>query len=252
MANPEVALQLYTVRDVLKEDYVGGLKQVKDIGYDAVELAGAAPYAGPRMKEILDDIGLRVVGMHVSLEELEGNLQKWIEFSTAVGTDDLVCPYLPEERRKTKEDWLSVAAVLDSIGAACREQGKRLSYHNHSFEFVELDGQHALDLLYENTSPENLYAELDTYWVKHGGEDPVAYVRKCTGRIVILHVKDMAGDQERSFAEIGSGILDWPAIHRASLQAGVRWYCVEQDVCSRPSMESARLSLQYITKLVGG
>ena len=252
MSDPAIALQLYTVRDVLKEDYVGGLKQVKGIGYDAVELAGGMPYDGPRAKEILDDIGLRAVAMHVDLRELEGNLQKWIDFSSALGTHDLICPYLPEERRKTREDWLALASLLDRIGAACREQGKRLSYHNHSFEFVDLDGQYALDLLYERTSAHNLYAELDTYWVKHGGEDPVAYVRKYAGRIPILHVKDMAGDEGRSFAEVGSGILDWPAIHRASLQAGVEWYCVEQDVCQRPSMESARLSLQYIAQLVGG
>jgi len=252
MAEPRIALQLYTVRDVLKEDYVGGLKQVKSIGYDAVELSGQMPYEDARMKEILDEIGLQVIGFHVPLDDLEGNLERWVELSSVFGTDNIICPYLPEERRKTKEGWLATASLLDEIGSRCRERGKRLSYHNHSFEFVRLDGQRALDLLYEKTSPQNLYAEIDTYWVKHGGEEPADYVRKYGARIVILHVKDMAEDQERSFTEIGSGILDWPAIHRASLGAGVQWYCVEQDICKMPSMESARRSLEYVSKLVGG
>ncbi len=111
---------------------------------------------------------------------------------------------------------------------------------------------YALDLLYENTSPESLYAELDTYWVQHGGADPTEYIRKLSGRISILHVKDMADDEERSFAPVGSGILDWPAIHAASQEAGVDYYCVEQDRCQGDSLDCARQSRKFLSGLLGG
>lgn len=252
MAQIPVALQLYTVRDHLAEDYVGTLRSVKEIGYDVVQLTGQLPFDAPEMKGILDDIGLSVAGMHVDLAELEGRLAHWVAYCKTVDTVDLVCPYLPEDRRQTQEDWLALAAALDQLGARCKEDGMRLSYHNHSFEFVRFDGRYALDLLYENTSPEHLYAEIDTYWVKHGGADPVEYIAKYAGRLPILHIKDMAGDEDRSFAEIGSGILDWPAIHRAAVKAGVECYCVEQDRCASDSLDSARISFEFMQELLGG
>jgi len=251
MASIPIALQLYTVRDHLKEDYVGTLKKVKEIGYDIVQPTGDIPYDGPELRRIHDDIGLTAVGPHIGLDALESDLNRWIDFTRAIGSNDLVCPYLPEERRRTRSDWLAVARLLDELGARCKEQGVRLSYHNHSFEFVKFDDEYALDLLYANSSPDHLYAEIDTYWVKHGGEDPAAYVRKYAGRLPLLHVKDMADDEERSFAEIGNGILDWDAIHAASLESGVECYCVEQDRCPGDSLDSARISLEFLKRLTG-
>jgi len=250
MAQMPVALQLYTVRDHLAKDYVGTLKRVKQIGYDIVQPGGEGPFDAPRLRQILDEIGLAPVGLHVGLEQLEARLEHWISFCRTIGTRDLVVPWLPEQRRKTKEDWLAVAALLDNLGARCKERGIRLSYHNHSFEFVRLGRTYALDLLFKNSAPDHLYAEIDTYWVKHGGADPVAYIRKYAGRLPLLHIKDMAADEQRSFAEIGNGILDWPAIHKASLKAGVECYCVEQDICRGDSLDSARVSLQFVRKLL--
>ncbi len=250
MAQIPVALQLYTVRNALAEDYVGTLRKVKDIGYDLVQLTGHLPYDGPEMKRILEDIGLGAVGIHVDGRQLQENLDHWIEYARAVGTIDLVWPYIAEDLRGTREDWLKMAATMDDIGARCREQGARFSYHNHSFEFERFDGVYALDLLYQNTSPENLYAEIDTYWVQHGGEDPVDYIRRYADRIAILHLKDMADDEARSFAEVGNGILDWDAIHAASVEAGVEFYCVEQDQCAGDPMDSARMSREFLSQLM--
>jgi sugar phosphate isomerase/epimerase len=252
MASIPVALQLYTVRDQLAQDWPGTLNKVKEIGYDVVQLTGSLPYDAEQTKAILDDIGLTVAGIHIDLRELETNLDHWIGFCKTVGTVDLVCPYLPDDRRQTKDDWLTLAGILDEIGMNCREQDMRLSYHNHSFEFVQFDGVYALDMLYANTSPENVLAEIDTYWVQHGGEDPAAYIRKYAGRGPILHIKDMADDEKRSFAEIGNGILDWEAIHQASLESGVEVYCVEQDRCAGDPIDSARISFEFMQKLIGG
>lgn len=250
MAQIAVALQLYTVRDHLGKDYIGTLKRVKEIGYDIVQLGTNAPFDAARLREVMDEIGLKPAGIHVALNEMESRLDHWIAYAKTIGTDHLIIPWLPEARRRTKEDWLANAALMDSLGARCKEKGIRLSYHNHSFEFVKFGRTYALDLLYKNTAPDHLYAELDTYWIKHGGADPVAYIRKYAGRQPTLHIKDMAADEKRSFAEIGRGILDWPAIHKAALKAGVACYCVEQDICPGDSLESARISLEFTRKLV--
>ena len=251
MGKPVLGLQVYTVRDSLSADFAGTLRRVREVGYDAVELCGTGPYTGAEVKRLCDDLGLRVAGMHVGLDALEHDLSGCIATARDLGMENLVCPGLPEDRRKTRDDWLNSAKALDALGRKCRAQGVYLSYHNHSVEFVRLGGVYALDVLFENSSPQNLCSEIDTYWVKHGGAEPVAYIKKYAGRIKILHCKDMAADKDRSFAEVGNGVLDWQAIHAAALQAGVEWYCVEQDVCPGDPMESARLSAQFMRSKLG-
>ncbi|MFP4028954.1 MAG: sugar phosphate isomerase/epimerase family protein [Candidatus Brocadiia bacterium] len=251
MSNPVLGLQLYTVRDVLAQDFEGTVREVSEMGYDAVELTGTGPFDGAGLKTFLDELGLDAAGMHVGLDILESDLAGSIELAKALDLATLVCPYLPDERRGGRDDWLNTAQILDQMGEECRRQGVKLSYHNHSFEFVEFEGQYALDLLYENTSSENVSSELDTYWIQHGGGDPVEYVEKYGERTVILHLKDMADDEERSFTEVGNGILDWEGIYGAATAAGIQYYCVEQDTCPGDSLESARKSAEYLKSEFG-
>ncbi len=252
MSDILIALQLYTVRDYLARDYVGTLRKGREAGYDLVQLTGTLPFEAAQMAGVLSDLGLGVAGIHVGGARLQEDLERWMDYARRVGTRDLVWPFVPPEQRGTREDWLRLAAVMDELGSRCAEAGLRLSYHNHSFEFQRFGDTCVLDLLLGNTSADHLYAELDTYWVKHGGEDPVAYIRKYAGREPLLHVKDMAEDEARSFAEVGRGTLDWPAIHEAAVDGGVEFYCVEQDKCAGDPFESARISLEFLRDLVAG
>ena len=248
-----VALQLFTVRDAIKEDCPAALRKVREIGYEMVQPTGGMPYtySADELAVMLSDIGLGAAGIHVRLDELDEAPEYWAEYATTAGTRDLVVPSIPPELRSSREDWLAVAARLDALGARYKELGVRLSYHNHSFEFEKYDGDYGLDLLYANSAPDHLYAELDTYWIKHGGEDPVDYIRRHAGRVPVLHVKDMADDEERSFAEIGQGTLDWPAIVAAAADGGTEYLCVEQDRCKGDPMESARISWEFLRDLLG-
>ncbi|HHE72903.1 MAG TPA: sugar phosphate isomerase/epimerase, partial [Chloroflexi bacterium] len=170
-------------------------------------------------------------------------LGRWIDFARAIGCNDLVCPYMPEDRRRTREDWLAVARLLDELGARCKEQGVRLSYHNHSFEFVRFGRRTGLDIIYEESDPRYLKAELDTYWVQHGGGDVIAWIRKLKDRMPVIHLKDMViYEGQQTMAEVGEGNLNWPGILEACEEAGVRWYAVEQDRCLRDPFESLRIS----------
>jgi len=251
MAKPLLGLQLYTVRDALRADHVATLKRIAQLGYDAVQVSGLMPPGPVELKRLLDELGLRVAGIHVSFDSLQADPGECIDLARLLDTVDVVCAGAPRERSASLDDWLGHAEVLDSAGQACRARGMRLSYHNHDFEFATFDGRCALDILLERTAAENLLAELDTYWIRRAGEDPVRYLNRYASRCPILHLKDMAADEARSFAEVGRGILDWQAIHRAALDAGVEWYCVEQDVCAGDPLESARISAEFIRGSLG-
>jgi len=244
MAQIPVALQLYTVRDVAAEDFAGTIRQVAEMGYTGVELAGETGGMSPtELKSFLDDLGLKRAGSHTGLDLLEGDLQKVIDDNLAVGNPWIVCPWMPEERRTDADGWRQAAETLTEIGEKVKAAGLQLCYHNHSFEFEQFDGQTGFEIFYGAADPESVKAEIDTYWVQHGGEDPAATVRRFAGRCPLVHLKDMTDDPEPTFTEVGNGILDFQAIFAASAEAGADWYIVEQDRCDGPSIESARVSL---------
>lgn len=244
-----VGLQLYTVRDLLEKDFVGTLNKVRGIGYTHVELAGHGPYSAGDLKNVLTDAGLTPACDHCVIDRLENDINGAIDETLTLGVKYLVCPWLPEDRRTDESAWKRCAESLNRAGQACRDQGVQLCYHNHSFEFVRIGGRYALDLLYEETDPDCVQAELDTYWVQHGGEDPVAYINRLAGRCPILHLKDMADDPKRSFAEVGRGILDFPAIFSAADSAGTSYGMVEQDVCPGDPLESVTVSLRNLQEM---
>jgi len=246
MSNVPIALQLYTVRHDIDRDLKGTLRKVAEIGYAGVEFAGYADWKASDLKSLLAELNLRPAGGHVPIEQLEKDLDKVIDFSLELGNPYVVCPWIPEERRKEKADWLAIAQLFNSVGEKCKQNGLTFCYHNHSFEFEKFDDTYALDLLFGATKPELVKAELDTYWVKYGGADPVDYLRRYAGRCPLVHLKDMADDEKRSFAEVGRGILDWNAIFEAAEAGGVEWYIVEQDTCPGPPIESARISFENL------
>jgi sugar phosphate isomerase/epimerase len=244
-----IALQMYTVRDVAEKDFLGTLRQIAQIGYTGVELAGTGGLSTSALKAALDDLGLRVAGSHTPLSVLESDLAGVIEFHQAVGSSYIIVPWVPPECRETLEGWRRVAASLNQIGREVRQAGLYLCYHNHAFEFETFDGKFALDWLYELTDPELVKAELDTYWVQYAGQDPATYIHKYADRVELLHLKDMEPGEEPMFTEVGEGILNWPAIFQAAEASAVRWYVVEQDRCRRPSIESARLSFENLKRM---
>lgn len=240
------AAQLYTVRDLVAQDFAGTLERVAKLGYGAVELGGMHGLPSAEVRRILDDNGLKVSGNHVGIDQLETDLPRIIDEQKAVGNDYVVVPWMPEERRQGAAGWRATANLLAGFGAQLKKEGLTLAYHNHSFEFESFDGVYGLDILFGTADETCLASELDTYWVQHGGEDPAAYIRKLAGRCPLVHLKDMGAGPDRPFAEVGSGILDWDAVFAAGEEAGVVWYIVEQDTCPGDPMESIGKSLEYL------
>jgi len=156
---------------------------------------------------------------------------------------------MPGEYRGSGEGFATFAKLANEVGQKLAEAGMAFCYHNHSFEFQKFDGEYGLDILYGNSCPACLKAQLDTYWVQHGGENPAAYITKYSGRVPLVHLKDMTAGENPTFTEIGNGILDWPAIFTASEAAGTEWFIVEQDVCAGPSLDSARISFENLVAM---
>jgi len=284
MALP-VAIQLYSLRDETKADFVGTLKAVKEMGYDGVEFAGLREFEDKpeELKKILDEIGLVPISAHVTTDEYmcdEGGIDAVLDRYQKVGVKYVAVPYLVEDRRPGAARWNDPAVpnntldLLTRIAKGAKERGMMLLYHNHDFEFKnKVDGKYMLEVLYDSIPADIFQSELDTCWVNIGGEVPADYIRKFTGRAPVVHLKDfhMTGslpkhlyaligiDEEESEAEeatfdfrpVGHGMQDMPAILAASVDAGAGWVVVEQDdpsVGTTP-MECAAKSIAYVKGL---
>ena len=247
MAKIPVALQLYTVRDMTEKDFLGTLAQVAKIGYKAVEFAGTGDLKAPDLRKALDDLGLRAMGMHVGFDDLvnPGRLAGVIDYARTIG-----CGFFAlSGNHESAAAWRKFGQDLSKAGEQTLQAGIVLCFHNHSAEFKVYEGKPGLEILYEVADPRFLKAQVDVYWVQHGGQDPATFIRNHAGRCPTIHCKDMEQGPDRFFAEVGEGILDWPGIFQAcETVGGTEWYIVEQDLCRRPSIESARISFENLRK----
>ena len=240
----QVALELYTVRDETSRDFAGTIRRVAQLGYAGVEFAGYGNLTAQEMSALLAETGLRAVSTHLRLDVLQGlQLDEAIQYCKDIDCSIIVLPSLPHEQR-TLAGIQVLAPQLNAIGQRCQQHGITFGYHNHDFEFTRVDGTYLLDHLLQLTDSSLLKIELDMYWAAYAGVDPVAYLQTHAGRIALIHLKDMAAD--RSMTEVGKGTLDMQAVC-AFAEAHGLWGIVEHDHPEIPSLESARISLEYFS-----
>ena len=245
------ALQLYSVRDMTARDFAGTLKKVSEIGYKLVETAGYGNLKTAKdAKKALDDAGVKAVSGHFSIDMLEKQIEQVVDEAQTLELDMVVCPFLPDDRHKTAADYQAVAKSLDKAGLMLHQYGVVLGYHNHAFEFEKHDGKYGMDILLENTQPHLVCAEVDVYWVKHAGVDPVEYINKLGDRVRALHLKDMLEGPEKRFAPVGTGVIDFKALLAAAEKNGVRYGIVEQDrTYDKATLDAIKTSYDNLKKL---
>ncbi|MDR1106388.1 MAG: sugar phosphate isomerase/epimerase [Treponema sp.] len=267
-----VMIQLYNVRDELARDFEGTLLQVAGLGYKYVETAGLCGKKAEEFKAGLDKAGLAAVSAHVPYREMAADPEKVMRDYLGMGCKYIAIPYLAEEDRSTGPNYEEVKKTIRSLCEAAKKLGTVMLYHNHDFEFERYNGKYALDDLYDSIPPDLLQAEIDTCWVKVAGVDPAGYLRKYSGRVPVVHLKDyylpegVKGEQMYEligiakkaeggggfeFRSVGHGVQDIPSILRAAGEAGASWLVVEQD---RPSagktpLECAKESIEYLNSL---
>ena len=273
--NLPVALQLYSVRGDMEQDFKGTLQKVKALGYDGVEFAGLFNQAPEQINAWCKEIGLVPISAHVPLADMLADVDKVIADYKAVGCEYIVVPYVTEERRPGGELFFQMVDEIRAIGEKCKAAGLVLLYHNHDFEFKKLEsGEYGLDYLYANVSSDLLQTELDQCWVKYSGIEPVDYLKKYTGRAPVVHLKDfhIEGKQEGDpyaliglaesnakktsafeFRPVGHGVQDVPSIIAAAKEAGSKWLVVEQDQPSaslgKTAFECVAMSMDYLKSI---
>ncbi len=244
MAKHPVALQLYSLREDAAHNFMGVLERTAKLGYQGVEFAGFGGLEGRELKLKLDELGMEAVGAHIGFDQLKTDLAGIARLSHEVGIPHVVCPAPYRGIGDTADSWKEFGRQLNDIGQALAKEGLRFGYHNHSFEFKQYDGAYGLDLLFAETDPENVFAELDLGWVFHAKVDPISYLEKYADRCPLVHIKDFQDDGKQ--VEVGTGDLDLTGVLRASQTAGVEWLIIETEEYTMPPIDSVRVGLENV------
>jgi sugar phosphate isomerase/epimerase len=236
----DIGIQVYTLRDLMAKDLLGTLQKVAEIGYKNIELFGygEGKYFGKsiaEMRKITDDLGLKVVSAHY-LSGQGSNAwgtpvnqwEKAVEDAAKMGQKYMTVAFLLPDERKSLNDYKKVSDILNKAGEITAKYGITMAYHNHDFEFIPLEGQVPMDVLLKNTQADLVKFELDIYWIKKAGLDPIQFFKQNKGRVPLWHVKDME-KESGDFAPVGDGVIDWMAIFKEEKTAGLTHFFVEQD-----------------------
>lgn len=254
-----IGVQLYTVRDVLPQHPLQTLQEIEAIGYRQVEVT-LSP--GPPIWSELRQTKLKAISAHVSTdlfeEKSQAKLRAAIEEVKNNGLSFVVYPYVAPVNRTGLKGMKKLAKTLNEAGQLCKEGGLRLCYHNHAFEFEPIDGTTALAVLLQETKPDRVGLELDVFWASVAGNDPVQLLKRYSGRVPLLHLKDKSPDVKvqygenvppGAFREVGHGSLNFPAILEGAAAARVEHYFVEQDRTPADPLLSLRQSYDYLSHL---
>ena len=241
-----LGIQLYTVRDPLARDFEGTLAQLARIGYKEVEFAGLHGHPAKDVRAMLDRLGLKAPGGHYGLPDIQDTLDQTVIEAKVLGFEYVIVPWLPEEFR-TRDGFARVAELFYKAGEKLRAAGLRLGYHNHDFEFAELQGGGiGYDVLLEKTEPKLVWLELDLFWIRKGGRNELDYFRRYPNRYRLVHIKDMAADG--TMVDIGKGAMNWTELLGAARKAGVQHFLTEHDGAS-DSLGFAKRSFEYLSRL---
>ncbi len=248
-----IGLQLYTVRDLMAKDPKGTLKKVADIGFTEVETFGYANgkffgMAPTEFKDYLKSLGMTTPSGHYMPAQLQTSLSQLVDDAAAAGQKYVACAYImPNER--TLDNYQKFIELFNKSGEVCQKAGIQFCYHNHDFEFQNVDGKIPYDLILKETDPKLVKMELDLYWSSFAKQDAVALFKENPGRFPLVHMKDMAKTEKREFAEVGMGSIDFQRILDAGKMAGIKHLFVEQDVTKQPPLEAIAISYANIKKM---
>lgn len=247
-----VGVQLYTVRDRLRQDADATLGEVAGVGYRLVETFGiTGPGPATALRAQLDRHGLRSPSGHYAIEQLEGQFDDVIASARALGQEYVVVPWLAETRRRSLDDYRRFAEQLDRFGRRVKDAGLQLGYHNHDFEFNTFGGSTpAYDVLVSSTDPALVVLEADLYWMYKAGADPIRYFERFPGRFPLVHIKDGTAAPEKRMVDVGQGAIDWRRIFAAGARGGLRYGFVEHDQPddSIRSIANSRRALESILR----
>ena len=276
-------VQLYMFDPDLNRDFDGALASIAATGVRSVELASLHRRSATEFRAALDKAGLVCRSAHVAASSTVpgasglnfDDLDKLVDQLNILGSRNAVLPLFqfpkdpiwgppisfmslmkPGGAPITADRYERMADFLNEKGAVLKKHGIRIGYHNHNGELAPLENKTGLQILLERTDPSIVDFELDAGWLAAGGHDTAAWLERYRGRFTQMHVKDIAAGTQINYhmqqkpTEVGSGIMNWPAILKAARSAGVRNFFVEQEPpFTGARIDSLKKSLSYLRKL---
>ena len=232
----KLGVQLYTIRDFMGDPAFADVAfaKLKEMGYTEAHTAGNA-FDAKLFNDLLTKHGIKIIGTHYDWGKIVNSPEETMEIHRMWGTTTVGTGSMPMPPRTNLDELKKYIDEFNRVAEIYAKEGFRLSYHNHHFEFVRIDGyKTVMDYLYEGLDPYTTSFVLDTCWVSAGGGDVVTWMEKLEGRLDILHLKDMTlklknGVYQPEMCEIGYGNLAWDPIMKTAEKIGVKHYVVEQD-----------------------
>ncbi len=248
-----IGLQLYSLREAMKENPVKTIKKAGKIGYTFVETAGyrEGMFYGiepEKFTNLLKKNGMEFISSHTgrpvpSAEKWEETMTWWdvcIDAHKEAGVKYIVQPSMGRSAYESKEGILEYCKYFEAVGEKCNAKGIRFGYHNHNREFTtEYDGEVLYDIMLENMDPEKVFMQLDLYWIMKGGKDAISYFEKYPGRFELWHVKD-----ETVIG--GSGTMDFEKLFAEGEKSGMKYFIVEVERYDTTPMEDVKKSFEYL------
>jgi sugar phosphate isomerase/epimerase len=210
-----------------------------------VETAGLYGRTPAQFRKMLDDVGLVACSAHIAVPTKD-NVSEIVDAAGALGYEMVISGRGPDNF-KTADSARAVGDEFQAAAELLRPHGLKLGYHNHWWEFEELGGRLAMELLAERMP--SVFLELDTYWASNFGKvDVPAFIRRHAGRIPLMHIKDGPLVEDRPHTAVGAGKVDVPAVIRAADAKVLRWLIVELDECATDMMQAVRHSADFLAK----
>jgi len=249
-----LSLQLYTVRNEIIKDFPGTMRRIREIGFRSVETAFWPD--GMTIKNAakhIKDAGLKVSGCHVELP-VGDKKQIMLDTAAAFGSGKMIWHGWPEDKRySTLDGTMELVSIYNEASGFALENGLQFGLHNHWWEYRnKVGGRFVYEVLLENTD-KNIFFEIDTYWVKVGGQDPAAIIKKFGSRAPMLHIKDgpakfndlLAIDNPDPMTPVGQGTQNFPAIVKAA-DGNTEWMVVELDKSTINVFDALKQSVDYL------
>lgn len=241
----KIGVQLYTIRKFMnnEEDIKTSFEKLKKMGIDEIQTAGLSiPF--DVFGKLAKDAGLTVVGTHDDFNMMYEDPEKAMKLHDDLDTKLMGIGGFWADNLDAYLEFIEKANKLcEAIGP----KGYKFSYHHHSHEFVKFNGKRAIDYLIEGLDKNYTSFVMDTYWVQNAGGDVREWLNKLSGRIDVLHLKDMAYGADGSFiTEIGNGNIYWEGVIEEALKIGVKSFVIEQDTCPGDPFDSLQQSVDYL------
>ena len=251
-----IGLQLYTLRDVIMSDVKGTLSAIASMGYAEVETYGYqnGTLFGMPAKEFstyLKGLGVKVTSGHYGIDLVTGNeWEKSCADAQEMGQEYVIVPWLDKKYYETTDVLKATCESINKAAEVAKKFKLQMGYHNHAFEFTELDGKVMYDVMLDLLDAKLVRMEMDLFWVVNAGKNPLAYFQNYPGRFELWHVKDMDKVDSGRNADVGTGSIDFTALFANAKKSGMKKFFIEQETYPVNPMESTKKSIDYLKTII--